>query len=151
MPKTKPPIKQQRRPPESGMHKLNVDGAFSSDGRAGAGMVLRDTDGAVIFAACRCLKGCADALDAELQAMEEGLELALRWSTEAFILESDCAEAISLVSEGSSNMSRYARRITIIRDKIRERELRVLKVGRVANTVSHGLAFIGRVQERSTM
>jgi hypothetical protein len=40
--------------------------------------------------------------------MEEGLDLALSWSSEAFVMESDCAEAISLVSEGCPNLSRYA-------------------------------------------
>lgn len=42
-------------PPVNGTVKLNVDGAFGCDGAAGAGMVLRDHEGHVIFAACRQL------------------------------------------------------------------------------------------------
>jgi hypothetical protein len=75
--------------------------------------------------------------------MEEGLDLALSWSSEAFVLESDCAEAISLVFEGCPNMSRYASRVSSIRERIREREIEIVKVNREANSVSHGLAFLG--------
>jgi hypothetical protein len=72
-----PSVNQQWRPPEEGYVKLNVDGAFSPDGKAGAGMILRNVEGRVLFAACRQLRPCADALDAELAAMEEGLGFAL--------------------------------------------------------------------------
>jgi hypothetical protein len=48
-----PSVKQQWRPPEKGYVKLNVDGAFSPDGKAGAGMILRNVEGRVLFAACR--------------------------------------------------------------------------------------------------
>lgn len=41
--------------------------------------------------------GCADAVDAELATMEEGLALALHWSPLAITLETDCAEAVALV------------------------------------------------------
>ena len=54
------------RPPSAGKVKLNSDGSFTGDGRAGAGMVLRDSNGAIIFSACRTLYRCCDALEAEL-------------------------------------------------------------------------------------
>ena len=62
---------------EEGRMKLNVDGAYANDGTAGAGMILRDYTGAVIFAASRQIRVGIDALDSELAAMEEGLALAL--------------------------------------------------------------------------
>jgi hypothetical protein len=40
------------KPPDANMAKLNVDGAFSPDGRAGRGMLLRNQRGEVLFAAC---------------------------------------------------------------------------------------------------
>jgi hypothetical protein len=42
-------------------------------------MVLRDSSGGVIFTACRQLINCRDAVDAELAALEEGLNLAMVW------------------------------------------------------------------------
>ena len=112
-------------------------------------MILCDSNGAVIFAACRQLTNCGDALEAELAAMEEGLSLALHWMTEAIVLESDSAEAIKLVNEASPNCSRHAMRIKVIRDNFREREITIVKVSRDANAASHGLAFLGRVQGRT--
>ncbi|KAM0858225.1 hypothetical protein ACQ4PT_047971 [Festuca glaucescens] len=75
--KGRPHVKQKWKPPDEGVAKLNVDGAFSHDGRAGTGMILRRSDGSVIFAACRRLGVCTDALEAELAAIEEGLTLTL--------------------------------------------------------------------------
>ena len=46
--------------PEQGAANVNVDRAFSSDGRAGSGMILRNHTGDVIFAACRKLDYCYD-------------------------------------------------------------------------------------------
>lgn len=70
-------VRQKWMPPPEGRAKLNVDGSFKQDGSAGTGMALRDSVGSSIFVACRYHFGCADAVDAELAAMEEGLALAL--------------------------------------------------------------------------
>ena len=80
--------------PELGSAKLNVEGSFASDGRAGAGMVLRDHQGEVVFAACRKIDFCTDATEAELTAIEEGISLALQWTPLKLIMETDCAEAL---------------------------------------------------------
>jgi hypothetical protein len=61
--------------PGEGTAKLNVDGVFSPHG--GARMVLRDHEGQVIYAACRELKQCRNATEAELMAIKEGMQLAL--------------------------------------------------------------------------
>jgi hypothetical protein len=50
--------------PLMGQAKLNVDGAYSIDGGAGIGMLLRDHQGAIIMAACRELQHCRDATEA---------------------------------------------------------------------------------------
>jgi hypothetical protein len=63
-------------------------------------MILRDHKGEAVFAACRCLKSCTNALDAKLAAMEEGLTLALAWEPGDLVVETDCAEAIKLVTKG---------------------------------------------------
>jgi hypothetical protein len=45
------PTKKWTTPP-IGWCKLNIDGSFS-DGNAGAGIIGRDHDGAIIFSSCR--------------------------------------------------------------------------------------------------
>ncbi|KAM0898194.1 hypothetical protein ACQ4PT_022084 [Festuca glaucescens] len=112
-------------------------------------MILRRTNGSVIFAACRQLIACADALEAELAAMEEGLALTLHLMTESIVLESDCAEAIKLVADGAPNLSRYAMRVSTIKGSIMEREIAITKVSREVNCASHTLATLGKMQDRT--
>jgi hypothetical protein len=57
--KTKKQIKNWERPAR-GRLKLNVDGSYlERNGEAGAGMILRDHEGEVIFAACRSITRCS--------------------------------------------------------------------------------------------
>lgn len=64
--------------PSPGWSKLNVDGSWMANGATGgAGMILRDDQGAVIFTACRHLVYCDSPLEAELRACAEGLFLAM--------------------------------------------------------------------------
>jgi hypothetical protein len=136
-------------PPREGSAKLNTDGSFVSSDDAGAGMVLRDHQGIVIVAATRHLVHCADALEPELAAIEEGLGLALSWTPMGFTVESDCAEALELIKESTPNTSIYASRIQVIRERMRERDIRMAKAFRETNVVSHKLANLGRVHRRS--
>ena len=64
--------------PMEGWSKLNVDGSWSLDGKAGAGMVLRDSKGQIIYTSCRELFSCRNAMEAELSACMEGLSLAIQ-------------------------------------------------------------------------
>ncbi|KAE8810689.1 hypothetical protein D1007_12620 [Hordeum vulgare] len=79
-------------PPPESWSKLNVHGSYNpNDGTAGAGMVLRDHNGYIIFSACRSLWSCPDAHHAELAGCMEGLALdingrnfQLSWNVTAF-------------------------------------------------------------------
>jgi hypothetical protein len=95
-------------PPLQGHAKLNVDGAFSSNGEAGTGVVLRDYQGQVLLSACRALQNCRDATEAELWAIEDGIKLTLQWNQLPVIVESDCSEALKLIKEKTPNTSIYA-------------------------------------------
>lgn len=127
--------------PGEGTAKLNVDGTFSPHG-AGTGMVLRDHEGQVIYTACRELKQCRDATEAELEVIEEGMQLALHWSPSDFIIETD-----------------YVFRISVIRELFREKGTRLAKISskrlgkisRDANMVSHELARVRRVQKKTAV
>uniref|UniRef100_A0ACD6AAA7 Uncharacterized protein n=1 Tax=Avena sativa TaxID=4498 RepID=A0ACD6AAA7_AVESA len=94
--------------------KLNVDGSYLNDGTVGAGMVLRDSKGMIIFAACRQLRQCSDAVDAELAAMEEGLNLALHWSPLPICVETDCSGACLLLKESTPNTLIHVARVHAI-------------------------------------
>ncbi|KAK1616443.1 hypothetical protein QYE76_021960 [Lolium multiflorum] len=83
--------------PPLGEAKLNTDGAYSSQA-AGTGMALRDHRGEIIYAACRSIPHCGDATEAEIMAIEEGLQLALHWTALKFTVESDCAEAVDMIN-----------------------------------------------------
>jgi ribonuclease HI len=144
-------VKKKWIPPEEGRLKLNVDGAFSSSGGAGAGTVLRDHQGTVVAAACRALVHCRDATEAELLAIEDGLRLALLWSPLPFTLETDSSEAAELIKETTPNTSIYAFTISAIREMLQERDIRVIKISRDANMASHELAKIGRVDQRTAI
>ncbi|KAK1678993.1 hypothetical protein QYE76_039841 [Lolium multiflorum] len=135
-------------PPKPGEAKLNVDGAFTQDG-AGIGMVLRDHQGHVIFTACRSITYCRDATEAELTAIEEGLRLALLWTSLNFTIETDCAEAAELIKGSSPNMSVYAFKISVIRELLQERDVSIAKISRGINAVSHELAKLSRVSART--
>ena len=85
-----------QRPP-AGLLKLNVDGAFiAQSGRAGTGMILRRSDGSIVFSACSDLHRCLSAPEAELQACMEGLRFALDMSQERVSLDTDSAQLVQL-------------------------------------------------------
>ncbi|KAE8815645.1 protein transport protein sec24 [Hordeum vulgare] len=85
---------------------LSVDGSFDPvDGSAGAGMILRDDRGAVIFASYRKLFHCNEALEAELQAMTEGLHLAMVHSHSTIVLQVDCSGALKMIGDESFDRS----------------------------------------------
>lgn len=46
--------------PDAGWVKWNTNGSVGQNGSAGAGMVLRDDKGAIIFSSCRALFSCRD-------------------------------------------------------------------------------------------
>jgi hypothetical protein len=131
------------------MAKLNTDGAFVSPQEAGAGLVLRDHTGAVLGAASRNLRSCADATEAELVAIEVGVVMAISWTTLNFTVETDCSEAIHLLKENTPSTSIHASRVEVIRELLRERDVRIIKINREANCVSHELAKLGRVLGRT--
>jgi ribonuclease HI len=144
-------VKKKWIPPEEGRLKLNVDGAFSSSGGAGAGTVLRDHQGTVVAAACRALVHCRDATEAELLAIEDGLRLALLWSPLPFTVETDSSEAAELIKETTPNTSIYAFTISAIGEMLQERDISVIKISRDAKRASHELAKIGRVDQRTAI
>lgn len=132
--------------PSDGWCKLNVDGAFvEAEGSGAAGMILRNHHGEVIFASCRFLPKCSSAVEAEFSACLEGVSLALEWSTDPFILETDCTTAASMLMETEVNRSLAAAIIEETKHLLRLGRPHIIShVRRDKNHVSHSLAQMGR-------
>ncbi|KAI4989289.1 hypothetical protein ZWY2020_036606 [Hordeum vulgare] len=107
-------------------------------------MILRDSKGAVIFASYRKLFHCNDALEAELHAIKEGLQLATEHSQATLILQSDCAEALKMIADALPNRSAYGHLVADIREYMNIRAFVPVKISREQNRVAHCLANFGR-------
>jgi ribonuclease HI len=145
-------VKRWTLPPE-GWVKLNVDGSFDADSRAGgAGMVLRDDGGAIIFSACRYLMTCSSPLEAELAACMEGCALARQWSTLPCIIEMDCLEGVSRIKSETGERSDVTFLLKEIKRLMHDGVgFKVEHIRREQNFVSHALAAIGRSEARTAV
>ncbi|KAF5470679.1 hypothetical protein F2P56_011176 [Juglans regia] len=130
------------KPPSSSFLKLNVDGAVFADGnKAGVGLVLRDENGKVVWAATKA----EDAVDApvtiELIAVLRGLQLCQPLGIPNLVVETDC---LSLVQELQGTQESFSPNGNLIKDaKELMRhfpELQVQHVYRDGNRVAHNLA-----------
>ena len=150
------PLKEERGwvAPELGNTKLNTDGSFiPATGLAGGGMVLRDSEGKIIFSACREIRACDNALTAELAACREGLELALFRTDAPIKVELDCAEAVTMITARVQDRSAHRTVIEEIRRlaTMEGREVSFSLCCRSQNKVSHELAKYGRSTPRTAV
>jgi ribonuclease HI len=144
-------VKQWVRPPR-GRLKLNVDGSYVMQTReGGVGMILRDEEGAVVFAACRYMPSCTSALEAELAACDEGMRLALCWANKPFDLETDCLTAANEIREPGQSGSILVHLVRSIHEAVSERKVDVRHIDRSQNGASHTLAKIGRESKRTQL
>ncbi|KAE8808730.1 Protein roadkill [Hordeum vulgare] len=131
--------------PGANMVGLSTDGSFNlDDGTAGSGMILRDNKGDVIFASYRKLFQCNDALEAELQAIKEGLQLAFIHASLPVVLQSDSAVALKMIATCNFDRSPYGVLVIEIKSLLLNREVSFLKISREQNRVAHCLANFGR-------
>jgi ribonuclease HI len=144
---TKEPAWERPRP---GVVKLNVDGSFlERDGSAGAGMILRNADGGIIFSACRSLYHCNSALETEIGACMQGLALALQWSQDPVIVETDNSTLIRMAQGKERDGSSLGHLVAEVRNLCLERRVEFVKVSRSQNIASDALAKFGRVSDSS--
>ena len=123
-------------PPMEGWVKLNTDGSFAVNGTAGAGMVLRDDKGNVIYSACRELFSCREILEAELCACMEGLSFAIQRSDLPIIIEMDSIIAVKLIQAMDIDRSIYSSLVKEIRHLMSLRDSCITHVNRSQNKVS---------------
>ena len=141
-------------PPSRGWAKLNTDGSFvAPTGAAEGGMVLRDDRGDITYSACRELRTCDNALEAELLACREGLDLALHRTTLPIIIEMDSAQAVSMLRAPTTDRSRHRRLVEEINRLVEldAREILLTHCSHWQNNVSHELAAYGRSIPRTAV
>lgn len=86
-------------PPPMGWVKANVDGSFiQCSEAASAGIVIRDHTGSVLLTSWRIISHCGSAEEAEATACWEGVNLAAEWVKKPLILETDCANLVSMLT-----------------------------------------------------
>ncbi|XBJ12984.1 hypothetical protein VPH35_017406 [Triticum aestivum] len=107
-------------------------------------MILRDDKGGVIFASYRKLFHCNEALEAELQAMMEGLKLVVEHSNATILLQSDCVVALKMLFDDSFNRSASGHLVSEIKSYLSDRVVIPVKIIREQNRVAHCLANFGR-------
>ena len=102
----KPTIRWSR--PQGDCIKLNIDASFiSALNAAWAGAVARDSTGAVVFSVGRQLHSCADAEEAEANALLIGLMCLRDLNKEHVQVESDCAAVVAAVNARERNNAKW--------------------------------------------
>ena len=129
--------------------KLNTDGSFVSSEVAGAGMILRNHQGIIIFSACRSLFSCRDALEAELCACTEGVSLALERCDLPIVVELDSKKAVTMISSEGVHRSIYAPVVQEIKHLLSLRQTCITHVSRSQNKASDSLAVFARIHGRT--
>ena len=142
-------VEKPRTKPRNGWKKLNTDGAFTSSNEAGAGMILRDDAGRIIFAACRALYSCNDTLEAELSACLEGLSSSIQRTKLPIKVEMDSSVAVSMITCGVFDRSIYSSLVNEIRCLLLSHQSCITHVTRSQNKASDKLASFGRTNRRT--
>lgn len=70
-------------------------------------MILRGSDGQIIFSACRALFSCKDALEAELCACMKGLYYSIQRSDLPIAVKMDSFVAVSIITCDGFDRSAY--------------------------------------------
>ena len=131
--------------PPSGLHKINVDGATSEDGRpSGVGVVIRDCRGVVVAASAMVLPAQYGMEVTEVLAVEQGILLAQQMMLTQVILESDSLSVIDAISSNSphGDLQPIVQGILLLSSSFDFWKDKHLK--RDYNKVAHELAKLGR-------
>ena len=88
----------------SGFFKINVDGATTGfEGRSTVGVVVRDSRGMLVAAACKVLNGNYSAAVTEAFVVFEGVRLAMELELQQVIVESDSTGVVEAFNESNCN------------------------------------------------
>ncbi|KAF7814031.1 cytochrome P450 71A1-like [Senna tora] len=130
--------------PKQGMIKLNTDGSsFGNPGMAGYGGIFRNEDGGWLCGYSGFI-GIRTSMFAELTAIKHGLNLAINKGFLKLEVDSDCQEAVNLISSGDISSHHLGVIINDIRTLSKSFEAISFKhILREANFCVDGLAKLG--------
>jgi ribonuclease HI len=131
--------------PAEGWHKVNADGAFSSEsGNGGCGVVLRDHHGQFLAGASHFLTFVADPEGAEVEAYKRALVLARNLGVAKVCLETDSLSVVSKLRSRELDRSLYGPVLEEIKALLSGFEDHSVRhVRRSGNGVAHCLAKLG--------
>ena len=78
-----------------------------------------------MLAACRHLLTCTDALETELCALLEGITLSMQLSNLPLQVETDCSEAICMLTSEKQDRSSFVFLVQEIKHKLLERKTHI--------------------------
>ena len=103
-------------PPPADVLKFNVDGAHIPNTQMGAwGVVVRDSDGAVVAARAGRLERVPDVFSAELEAVERTLDVAAELGVVHLIVETDALLVEQALNKRGPDFSRQAQMIDYLK------------------------------------
>ena len=135
------------KPPAPGEFKVNCDASVSANGLfVGFGCVCRDSQGGFIAAMGDRLASRISPLTAELNAILHSLEWANQFSWERCIIETDCQEAVCMISAGEECLASDGVIVESIKRVLAgSRVHSVIFAPREANRAAHEIAcFVAR-------
>ncbi|XP_042974660.1 uncharacterized protein LOC122306292 [Carya illinoinensis] len=140
-------IRQQCRweSPPSGVFKLNVDGAFSSNGSvSGIGVIVRNSKGEVIMSAAKKELSVMTAVEVEALAIIRGLQLCIDLEIQNLVIESDSLLVVKEFNKQGSSKATFGNVIREAKELVtRFGTCEVQHVNRSCNEAAHSLAKFG--------
>ncbi|XP_024200491.1 uncharacterized protein LOC112203805 [Rosa chinensis] len=138
-------VKHRWQPTNGNRIKMNVNGAFlSSLMHGGAGGVARNASGQFMAAFANHLPHVNSAKQAELLAIQTGLEMTVGLQLPFVTIETDCLTAVQAIMHPQYEFSEYAGIIADIHDlQMKFQETKIHFAPRECNRVAHRLANIG--------
>ncbi|XP_021767044.1 uncharacterized protein LOC110731501 [Chenopodium quinoa] len=132
--------KQMGSPP-SGFIKINTDASVTNEGWVGMGVVARDIEGSVLFAASKRIRAWWSVEVAEAKAITWALNLGSKFGHNNAIVETDCQVIITkLMREERHNTDLDMVLSDAMAQSTRYSSLQWSHVKREGNTVAHNLA-----------
>lgn len=93
-------------------------------------MILRNGIREVVFATCQVIFFCNNSLEAEIQAILQGLNLAIQWSNMPILVQSDSMVALSSLSDTLLVKSQFDNLVKEIKNFLVVREFKPFKLAR---------------------
>ncbi|KAL0011847.1 hypothetical protein SO802_006955 [Lithocarpus litseifolius] len=129
-------------PPQIEWYKTNFDAAiFKDDGRAGVGVVIRDTNSLVMASLSQNFQLATSMEEMEATATIRAIELSLELGFDNIIFEGDCETVIKALTDPSPSLVSYGLLIHEAQQlATRLHGISFQHVGREGNKVAHNLA-----------